>query len=300
MRLKDQPWVESCMQSERVCESAERSRPRGGPRSPTSQRKARRSALSSGPLSSRLALLAALALAAAPASALTQDDITPLYFQPGGAQGFDPTDVAAIGRTPNLAASFTDLFLGAGGPSSGAPVQITSQVVSEIHQLPANATPSDPAIVDSTWTVQNVSAGALAVPVLLFTTLDPLDTYPGDPLIGFDADLLDLLVYTPPSGPAIVYGALVLPDLAQGESVEILVRYVVGGPLEIQDATQVLAPLGLAVAVTYAPVPEPSTLALCALGLAGIAAFSRKRPVVALGGGGRSMESTGCPPARIP
>jgi hypothetical protein len=136
--------------------------------------------------------------------------------------------------------------------------------------------------------------------VLLFTTLDPLDTYPGDPLIGLDADLLDLLVYTPPSGPAIVYGALVLPDLAQGESVEILVRYVVGGPLEIQDATQVLAPLGLAVAVTYAPVPEPSTLALCALGLAGIAAFSRKRPVVALGGGGRSMESTGCPPARIP
>lgn len=221
--------------------------------------------------------ISSIALAiSGPAAALTVDDIEPIYFQGSGLQGFDPADVAAIGRTPNLAASFNDLFLGAGGTSTGAPVQITSQVVSEIHQLPGNPTPSNPAIVDSMWTIENVSAGALVTPALLFTTLDPLGTYPGDPLIGLDADLLDLLAYTPPAGAGIVYGAIVLPDLAEGDSAEVLVRYVVGGPLQIDDASQVLAPLGLAVAVTYTTVPEPSTLLLCGLGLAGMAAYGRQ------------------------
>ena len=226
----------------------------------------------------RCALLLAATLLAGPAGALTIDDIDPLYFGPGQAQGFDPVEIAAIGRSPNLQASPFDSFLGVGGASSSSSVRVTSQVIGEIHQLPANATPADPAIVDSTWTIQNISAGALSQPVLLFTVLDPADTYPGDPLIGLDAGLLDLLEFVPSSGPSIVYGAVQLPDLGQGESAEIVVRYVVGGPLQLNDASQVLAPLGLAMAVTYATVPEPSTLLLCGLALAGIAVGGRKRP----------------------
>ncbi len=230
-----------------------------------------------------------------PAAALTIDDVTPLYFQADQGQGFDPADVAASGIAPSLEATPSDLFIGAGGPSSGASVRVSSQAITTIHQLPATATPSDPAIVDSTWTIENVSAGALAAPVLLFTVLDPLNTYPGNPQIGLDGDLLDLLRYVPPSGPDILYGAIVLPDLAEGESTEILVRYVVGGPLAISDASQVLAPLGLAVALSYTEVPEPTTLLLCATGLAGIALFGRRRETAR---GGRSMESAGCPTSR--
>jgi len=234
-------------------------------------------------------------LLAAPAAALTLEDISPLYFEGQGGQGFNPADVAALGRTPSLAATPLDLFLPAGGPTSGAPIQVVSQVVTTIHQLPSEATPANPAIVDSTWTIQNVTAGALAAPALLFTTLDPLDTYPGDPQIGLDADLLSLLAYQPPAAPGLVYGAVVLPDLAQGESTQILVRYVVAGPLAISDVSQVLAPLGLAVAATYTVVPEPTTLWLCGVGLLGIALLGR-RPATARGG--HSVENVGCPDPR--
>ncbi len=235
------------------------------------------------------------------ATALTIDDISPLFFVGTGGQGFDPDDVAALGRTPGFAADSNDMFLAAGGPSTGAPVQVSSQVVTTVHQLPAMATPDDPAIVDSTWTIVNDASFSILQPILLFTTLDPLDTYPGDPQIGLDADLLALLTFQPPVGPGIVYGGVVLPDLAPGASTQILVRYVVAGPLEISDVSQVLAPLGLAAALSYTAVPEPTTLLLCCIGLAGIALAGRRDPSVR---GGRSpqseesQESVGCPVPR--
>jgi hypothetical protein len=215
-------------------------------------------------------------LAASPAFALTIDDVTPLFFDGPGGQGFAPASVAAIGRTPDATATPADLFLAAGGPTSGAPVVVVSQVISQIQQLPSVATPEDPAIVDSTWTLRNASGGPLLAPLLLFTVLDPLDTYPGDPAIGLDADLLRLLAYSA-GGTDYVYGAAALPDLADGESAEILVRYVVAGPLVVQDASELLAPLGLAVAASYTSVPEPSTGLLLGGALAGLAAAERRR-----------------------
>jgi hypothetical protein len=206
-----------------------------------------------------------LLLCASPAAALTLAEITPLYFDEVP-NGFSPASVAAAGRVPDFVTDTGDLFLGAGDPASGAPFQITSQVVSVVHQLPAMATPTDPAIVDSTWTIENVSAGALTAPLLLFTVLDPLDTYPGDPVIGLDADLLEIVSFDP-AGADILYGAVALPDLAGGQSTQFTVRYVVAGPLQVQNASQLLAPMGLAVAATYTAVPEPSTLLLAVGGL---------------------------------
>jgi hypothetical protein len=233
----------------------------------------------------RGALLAGACLAfGSHASALTLDDVTPLYFDVVP-YGFSPAAVAAAGRSPDALTTSSDLFLGAGTPASGAPVQVSSQVISAVHQLPPSPTPADPAIIDSSWTIANVSAGALSAPLLLFTALDPLDTYPGDPVIGLDAGLLRLVAYSfgasfgaSSGGPEIVYGAVSLPDLAQGESTQITVRYVIASPLQVQDATQLIAPLGLAVALTYTELPEPSTLLLAVGGLFLTALCGRSQP----------------------
>jgi len=236
-----------------------------------------------------------LALCASPAAALTIDDVAPLFFDVV-AQGFSPDAVAAIGRGADASITPSDTFLGAGAPSTGAPVLVLSQTISQVHQRPDPITPSNPAIVDSLWTLQNASGAALSAPLLLFTVLDPLGTYPGDPLIGLDANLLQLVSYSN-GGPEILYGAVALPDLLDGESTQITVRYVVGGPLQVQNATQLIAPLGLAVAVTYTAVPEPSTLLLAMGGLMASARLGRNRPARR---GTRSTRSVRCPERREP
>ena len=232
-----------------------------------------------------------LLVCVSPAGALTLAETTPLFFDEV-ANGFSPSAVAAAGLSPGAATDTSDTFVSAGG--SGADVLILSQTVSLVHQQPDPITPSNPAIVDSTWTVQNASGAALAMPLLLFTALDPLDTYPGDPVIGLDANLLTLVTFDN-GGPQIIYGAVTLPDLADGETTEITVRYVVAGPLEVQNASQLIAPLGLAVAVTYTELPEPSTLLLALGGLIVCARLGRNRPAR----GGHSLRrSVACPDRR--
>lgn len=237
-----------------------------------------------------VAVAGLLILGSGSARALTIDEITPLFFDEVDS-GFSLASVAATGRTPDVRVTTSDLLLGAGAPSTGAPVQVTSQVVTTIHRLPPMATPEDPAIVDSTWTIENVAAGALRAPLLLFVVLDPLDTYPGDPLIGLDADLLKLVSYTS-GGTDYVYGAAPLPDLDVGQTAEITVRYVVAGPLAVQNGSLRIAPLGLTVAATYAEVPEPSTLMLIGGALGGLAIFGRIRPARA---DSPMTRSAGCP-----
>lgn len=219
-----------------------------------------------------VALLVAPFLATG-AGALAIGDIEPLYFGGIGGAGFALGDVSAAGLAPSFSATPADDWIAAGAAQFGTPIRI-DQALGTFHQLPALPTPGGPIIVDSTWTVTNVSAGSLTAPLLVFLDVDPDDTFALLPPTGLDADLLELLSYSF-GGDDFVFGVAVLPDLAQGESAEITVRYVIGGPLPI-GLNPPLPPLGVAALNSYEVVPEPSTALLLGLGL-GVLGICRRR-----------------------
>jgi hypothetical protein len=225
----------------------------------------------------RLAATALLILLACPAlaRALSLGDIAPLYFDGVGGQGFSQSAVSAQGLVPAYTALPTDDWLAAGAAVLGLPIEI-EQNLGTVHQNPSQPSFAAPVIADSTWTVRNDSGRALKRPLLVFTSVDPQDAYPITlPPTGLDSDLLALLHYSF-QGSTLLYGAIELPDLAQGAQTQVLVRYVVAGALA-SGSPLPLPPLGVSVVASYTLVPEPSTGALVGAGLLLVAATARSR-----------------------
>jgi hypothetical protein len=203
----------------------------------------------------------AFALLLAPAaSALTIGDISALYFTGVSGFGFDAGSLTAAGIARTFRAAPGDDWIEAGERSLGLPIRIT-QNLGTIHQDPEGdgETPGmdNPYIADSRWTVKNKTGRDLLAPLLVFTLVDPLDSYPDVPT-GLDGDLLQILEYSS-AGEEYLFGVVALPDLEENGSVDIDVRYVVAGPLE----DDFLPPLGLMALGSYETlVPEPGGLLL--------------------------------------
>lgn len=227
-----------------------------------------------------MALAALVVLASRDASALSIADVSPLYFRGPSGFGFLAADVAAAGFAPSFTASPSDDWVSAG--SGGQALSIAQRLVA-IHQNPQRAgrtpSPADPWIVDSLWTVRNDSGRDLPSGLLVFTQGDAIERYPGVP-VALDGDLLSILDYSA-GGVDYFFGAAVLPSLGEGQSVDVLVRYVAGGLLDYDAGRNayVLPTLGLYGLV--APIPEPGTAIALALGL------------VALGAGARAVRRAG-------
>lgn len=244
------------------------------------------------------ALAAAFAAAglgmAAPAGALTVGgglEITPLYFleddPPPGHQdefGFDPAAVAGAGLVPTLFADFSNPQLLAGNAMfPGLDLSITQDLANPLviqnPQDPARAdsTPgvadlpsfADPFVAESDWTVQNTSGRPLDDVALLFMLPD-FSAYPAVP-VGLDANLLQILRYD--VGDVFHLGAVLLGDLAPGDTAEVTVRYVVAGELLSDGGSLVMPPLST---LGLAEVPEPGSAILFALGIAALAGRRRR------------------------
>lgn len=221
-----------------------------------------------------LAALAALAVASAPpARALP---IAPLFFEGPGGFGFA---AEAAGGVP-VAGTVTpeSRWMLAGGRSTfTGPGLVVQNQLSRVHQNPqaAGITPNvaDPLIADSTWTVRNETGAPLAGAHLVFTAIDIDDRYPGL-LAGLDGALLEILHYSS-GGTDYVFGAIELPSLGVGQSVDLTVRYVVAGLVDYDAETNsfLLPRLGIAGVV----VPEPAAIGAIAIGLAGLATWRRAR-----------------------
>lgn len=226
-----------------------------------------------GALPPRKLLLLLLLLLGSPAAALSIDEIEPLYFDGIGGSGFSIDAVAAPGLVPGYAATAGDDWIAAGNAALGLPIQI-DQNLGTFHQQPAVPTRTNPIIADSSWRVRNDSAGILVAPLLVFVDVDPSGTISLPPPTGLDGDLLEILAYSF-GGDDFAFGVVQLPDLAEGEFVDITVRYVVGGPLP-GGGGGALPPLGVALLNSYEVVPEPTTALLLGVGLV-LCRLSRQR-----------------------
>jgi hypothetical protein len=206
-----------------------------------------------------------VALASGPAHALSLADVSPLYFDGPGGYGFDPLAVAAAGFAPGYSGSPQDEWIPAGHVDLGLEIQIEQDLQLPPHQDPASPSVADPFIADSHWTLHNETGRTLVSPLLVFTTV-LFDDYPPTPT-ALDGNLLEFLEYSS-QGTDYVFGVIALPDLEDGESVDLNaalgtpLRYVVGGPLATDGADRVMPPLGLMVLASYVPVPEPAGVAL--------------------------------------
>ncbi len=190
-----------------------------------------------------LLALALLLVAALGARALGLADINPLYFEGSGGFGFDPADAAALGLGPVFSALPGDDWIEAGNIARTLPIQI-EQNLGTVHQNPRTPRLARPFIADSTWTVHNVTGRDLLAPLLVFSLVDPDGSYRDIPT-GLDSDLLELLEYSS-GGVDYLFGVMRLPDLGDGEFVDVDVRYVVAGRLERNGSNLVMPPLGLA------------------------------------------------------
>jgi hypothetical protein len=208
-----------------------------------------------------LALACALALGGGSAHA------TPLFFEGPGGFGFSTAAVA--GMHVSATADETDRWILAGAksllPSPG--LEVASRLTA-IHANPQGAgqTPSEanPLVADSTWTITNGTGAPLPSTYLVFTKIDIDGRYEGL-RAGLDGALLDIVDYSS-GGTDYAFGAIELPSLGVGQSVDVTVRYVVAGLLDY-DAERnafVLPRLGIAGLV----VPEPATTVGIGLGLA--------------------------------
>jgi hypothetical protein len=205
----------------------------------------------------------ALWLGAGGANALT---IHPLFFE--GTSGFGFSAGAVAGITPSAFADSSDRWILAGARSLvSGPGLIVQNHLSAIHENPQGQgrTPSvaDPFIVDSTWTISNQTGAPLSDGYLVFTKIDSDGRYPGLHA-GLDGDLLKIVDYSA-GGTGYFFGAMELPSLGVGQSVDLTVRYVVAGTLDYDAETNafVLPRLGIAGLV----VPEPAPLVGIAIGL---------------------------------
>ena len=210
------------------------------------------------------------------ASASSALSVHPLFFQ--GPAGFGFTAAAVAGMPIAAEADRNDRWVLAGArPFLPGPGLVVENHLSAVHENPQGQgrTPSeaDPFIVDSTWTVANQTGAALDGAFLVFTAIDPDQDYPGL-LAGLDGDLLEILEYSF-GGTEYFYGAMRLPSLGVGQSVDLTVRYVVAGSLDYDAETNafVLPRLGIAGLV----VPEPMPLVGIGLGLLGLVGVRARR-----------------------
>jgi len=220
-----------------------------------------------------MALLFLLGGGVGAASALSIDEISPVYFEGPGGWGFDAQRIAELGIEPSATAS-PNGWIDAGHRSLGLPLSIEQQLT-KIHKKPKKPSQKKPVIADSLWTVTNDSGRRLDDAWLVFTIVDPDDSYP-DRATALDVDLIEILAYEY-AGEVYRFGAIWLGDLLPGESARLTVRYIVAGKLQKQDGEHVLPPLG--VAGVLLAVPEPGTVLLLSTGLIGLAWKGRRREV---------------------
>ena len=244
--------------------------------------------------------VAAILLWAGSAGALGIQDTSPVFFLGGNQFGFAKSALDAAGEAVSGTADSSDDFLSAGNAIYTPELSIT-QVLGPVHQNPQAAyqnpaggcqagdvcqTPSNPFIADSTWTVTNQSGRDLDNLFLVFTRVSLSGGYPDIP-VAVDGNQMQFLEYL--AGGQKYYFAMVslgaLGDgIADGEgyehsqSTQFTLRYIVGGDMIFNGATQVIPPLGVyGLEREAAPIPEPGTALLVAVGFVGLAMAKRSR-----------------------
>jgi hypothetical protein len=244
-----------------------------------------------------LGVLAVLAFAG-PARAIGIADTNPVFFIGGGEFGFSEAALTAAGKTPIASATPSDTFITAGNVIYSPALAIT-QVLGPAHQNPQAAyqapavgcqpgdicqTPSNPFIADSTWTVTNLSGHDIENAYLVFTLVDLSGGYPDIP-VAMDGNMVEFLEYVA-GGQTYYFGLVGLGPLGDGvvdgegvessQSTQFTLRYIVGGDMVFDGATQVIPPLGVyGLERPAIPVPEPGTALLIALGFVGLAMAKR-------------------------
>ena len=249
-----------------------------------------------------LALLGLL-IGAGSAGALSITDTKPLFFIGGGQFGFSPAAVTAAKLPIADKANSADDFLSAGNAQFAPELSITQslgpvyQNPQAAYQAPAAgcnhagdvcATPSNPFIADSTWTITNNSGRDLDNVFLIFTRVSLLDGYPDIP-VALDANRIQILEYK--AGNQTFYFAMIaLGALGDGntndetptkegpQSTQFIMRYIVGGDMPFTGNVQVMPPIGVyGLERGTATIPEPGTALLMASGLVALAMAKRSR-----------------------
>jgi hypothetical protein len=228
-----------------------------------------------------LALVIGLAASTATATPITVGgaggpafQIDPIYFK-----GFNQFGLTGPGAHADYFVSSPVLFLSVGN-ASGMDLTLTQVLQKPAYQHPQSPSNSQnpntnggvstaptaavPFVADSNWIITNTSGRALDDILLLFTKASGATGYPSVD-VALDDFLYDTLEYNSQTAGTLYFGALPLGDLAPGEQVSVLVRYVVADALLVVDTNCVIPPFGLS-ALSY--VPEPTTAVLLAAGLA--------------------------------
>jgi hypothetical protein len=228
------------------------------------------------------AAAALAALLAAPAAAAPLK----MWLQPNGSFGFDAASTtAAIGA--GVATLPDSTFFS--NPSGGAPL-ITVTTPSPIPGTSVNnATFSNPSTGTSTWTVGAQDRAYTDLWLVIqgheYNNVQggPTDSYyTQNHKIGLRIDPSDprWAIVHPTGFPTVSYLAYFVGDLAQGETFDVPIEYVVAKALKVvsTNPTEYQFPKYHVNFVELAVVPEPSLLALLAAGGALLAIRKRRVP----------------------
>lgn len=214
-------------------------------------------------------------------------EVSPLYFQSAGAFGLASAPPHQHAATPS------DFWLTAGNASFSPQLSITQSLQTPVHQHPqqpsasqnpqtvqGSATTALPYVADSIWTVRNDSGAELLALHLVFTLVDlsPDALFPNgypDLPVAMDDGMVDVVNYVT-GGTNLYFPSMSLGSLDAGESTQILVRYIVAGDLPFAGGQFQMPQFGVAGLVLA--VPEPGTVLLATMGIAGLALSARVRP----------------------
>jgi hypothetical protein len=224
--------------------------------------------------------LLSLAALAGSARAVTIGDTNPIFFNGPDGYGFTAADVAAAGLAAAFQADAEDNWLNAGKKSPKVDLAISvdlQEVYKDPNRKGKKPTIANPIIADSIWTVTNTTGEDLDDVLLVFTLGDSSGKKKHKP-VGLDGDLVDILAYSN-DGVDYLFGVIRLGDLAAegpGSSVDIDVRYIVGGRLARNGSKLLLPRFGTSAVTGATAIPEPATGACVALGLLALAAARRR------------------------